>query len=364
MKRRLFPALFIILFMMASFVMAGSYISEAYKKTESPNWDNLMYGTWAPAFEKSLNEIIPIFEPSRSFWGSTEYKLFHEGRKGVLVGKDGWLFTDEEFSCLPHAGKNLEQNLAYIAEIKKTLEAKNVRLAIVLIPSKARVYEDRLGTNIMPECRKSLYADILNSLGNNGIQAVGLLDVFGKSEAKDALFLKTDTHWTTEGAKLAAATTSSSVDTSSLTKKNFASKEADGKTHSGDLLRYLPGVQDETIKPDTLKAYTLEEQANAEGQDDAAALFGDDVPPMTLVGTSYSANPLWNFHGFLKEAFQADILNAADEGLGPFTVMDKYINGDALNNTPPALIIWEMPERYFTTKSGFLDKKKDPKDKS
>ena len=68
---------------------------------------------------------------------------------------------------------------------------------------------------------------------------------------------------------------------------------------------------------------------------------------MALVGTSYSANPLWNFDGFLKEELEADVLNVADERMGPFETMQKYLKDEALETNPPKLIIWEVPERYL-----------------
>ena len=73
---------------------------------------------------------------------------------------------------------------------------------------------------------------------------------------------------------------------------------------------------------------------------------------MTLVGTSYSANTNWNFEGFLKEYLETDVLNMADQGLGPLVVMDKYLENDAWKNSPPRLVIWEMPERYLLMPHG------------
>jgi len=60
--------------------------------------------------------------------------------------------------------------------------------------------------------------------------------------------------------------------------------------------------------------------------------------------------PEWNFAGFLKEQLHADILNFSDPGQGPFAVMEKYLSSDDFKNTPPRLVIWEMPERYFLSR--------------
>ena len=42
----------------------------------------------------------------------------------------------------------------------------------------------------------------------------------------------------------------------------------------------------------------------------------------------------------------------ADQGLGPLVVMDKYLENDAWKNSPPRLVIWEMPERYLLMPHG------------
>ena len=99
--------------------------------------------------------------------------------------------------------------------------------------------------------------------------------------------------------------------------------------------------------PDRLKQFKTEKQ---ETTDSVLDLFGDASIPVTLIGTSYSANPLWNFHGFLQEALNVDILNAASEGEGPFITMKKYLLDKALETSPPKIIIWEIPERYIPVK--------------
>lgn len=357
--KRIFPALFMIVFLIASFVMAAIYFGGAISKTESPSFESVWKGTWSPVFEKNLNEALPVFEPSRNFWGKTEYDLFGEGRSGVVVGAQGWLFTDEEFSCIPKHVENTKENSEYIHSVSKAFEEKGVKLYVAVIPAKARVYEDFLGKYTVPECRKNLYTEIINDLKAADIPVISMIESFKADQNRETLYLKTDTHWTTTGAKSAAGLIAAAVDSSLITHKNFTSSEGKGTEHKGDLLRYLPGVQNDIIHPDTLAVVeTQEEKTDTAGteQDAAASLFGDDVPSVTLVGTSYSANPAWHFQGFLQDALNADILNMADEGQGPFTVMEKYLEGDALKNSPPKVVIWEIPERYISVKTKFKQK--------
>ena len=348
MNKNLFPALFILIFMGISVVMAFLYMPTAISKTENPTLKSIMVGTWAPTFEKSLNESFPIFNSIRNFWGRLEYDVFNEGRKGVLIGKNGWLFTDEEFECIRHGDQNMMTNLDFIKATAEELQNKNVKLVVALIPSKARLYKDYLGDYKVPVCRTDLYAKTISYLQDNSITGISLLDVFSETPEKDTLFLKTDTHWTPEGANLAATTIAKNINSAEFTSKEFQSNTEKAKPHEGDLLRYLPGVKNDVIKEDTMNVFVTQESSSGNSVDTALDLFGDTVVPITLVGTSYSANPSWNFYGFLKDALDVDILDMSDEGQGPFAVMKAYIESETWRNTPPSLVIWEIPERYMT----------------
>ena len=79
-----------------------------------------------------------------------------------------------------------------------------------------------------------------------------------------------------------------------------------------------------------------------------ADLFGEaPAPAVVLVGTSYSANPLWNFTGALQEAFGEDVVSYATPAKGPFLPMLEYLDSADFQSAPPRLVIWEMPERYL-----------------
>lgn len=98
-------------------------------------------------------------------------------------------------------------------------------------------------------------------------------------------------------------------------------------------------------KPDELQKRSTDPVAGEAAGGEA--LFADSDIPVGLVGTSYSANPNWNFVGALKEALRSDVVNYAEDGHGPILPMLKYLQTDAFKNTPPQVVIWEFPERYL-----------------
>jgi alginate O-acetyltransferase complex protein AlgJ len=69
------------------------------------------------------------------------------------------------------------------------------------------------------------------------------------------------------------------------------------------------------------------------------------------VGTSYSANPHWNFLGALQQSLHSDVVNYAEDGHGPILPMLKYLQTDAFKNSAPQVVIWEFPERYLPMKN-------------
>lgn len=324
---------FVLLAFMAVGLCAGSIAAwRGYAASGHPDISGLMNGSWVAGFEKKLNENLTFSDAVRSVWGRAEFATFGQGRKGVIVGRDGWLFTDEEFSCPRGADGNIAGNLDFIKNTHNFFARQKIPLIIALIPAKADFHAEYVDLPL-PPCRAGLYERALKFFNQQGINA-----------ARGAgVFLKTDTHWSPDGAQAAAQAIASTKDLPTLPRTAFKTeKSSAADLHTGDLLRYLPGVETASIHPEPMTSY--ETRPLSQSSD----LFGDAAPPVTLIGTSYSANPKWNFEGFLKQALSSDVLNLADEGKGPFTVMQSYMDKpDQFVNNPPKLIVWEIPVRYL-----------------
>jgi alginate O-acetyltransferase complex protein AlgJ len=297
---------------------------------------NVLNGEWASSFETRFDEGLIHHSLSLSFWNGLNAVLFKEGKDGVLIGDDGWLFSTEEFERPKGYEQNIYNNLKYIANVKEALDQINIDLIVVPVPAKARVLESKLGRYEFPEYRQSVYSQFLTFLLSNEIQS---FDLFSEIKNTEDFFLKTDTHWSLNGSELTAKNVQALLDTKLLRpyKQNYDITREGGQSLKGDLTRY-------TVKSsEDMNAVAL----TGGTHDD---LFGDTYIPVTLVGTSYSADKRWGFEKFLKYHLQTDVLNMADEGLGPFEVMRNYLKSNELKNTKPKLIIWEIPERYLPIK--------------
>ncbi len=283
-------------------------------------------GSSIAEWEKSFSKANPLYNPSYEFWGRAEYKLFHEGRTGVVAAGDT-LFSSEEFSGSRDAQGNYKSHIEFIGNAASALKARNTKLFIAVIPAKARIF------GILPPSKKSVLSDFAASMGERKIPVINLGRALGKKG-----FFRQDTHWTPEGARASAKIIARIVKSACpgcMGMETYKNRIEVKGNFKGDLTRYVPGVD---FVDEQIDSFSLEREKSAN-------LFGDEDVPVVLVGTSYSAKREFNFVNFLKEYLGSDVLNMADEGLGPFATMKAYLGG----GPPPAkIVIWEIPERYLT----------------
>ena len=314
--------------------------------------DDVLRGKLAHSFESHYDKVFPARTFGVALWAAIDYALFHEGRPGVVLGKDGWLYTDEEFNVGNGAARDLDRNLALVGWVHRELAKRGIALVVAVVPAKARVYSEHLDRREPPGIHRALYADIESALSAEGVANAKLLAALEAGKSREPTYLRTDTHWTPYGATLAANAIAESAANVDIGAGASYRTIADGeRTHRGDLLSFLPLDPYFAFllpPPDTVETTRTE----AAGDGGGSALLGDAAnAPVALVGTSYSAESQWNFAGALKQALHADVMNYAKDGEGPFAPMLRYLESDDLGAAPPKLVVWEMPERYLLAHS-------------
>ena len=316
---------------------------------------SLLDGKLAKAAETHYDEQFPLKRIGTNLWAALDFKLFNEGRPGVVLGRDQWLFSDEEFKPSANAEQTQAENLALLRGVRDTLRQHGVELVLAIIPAKARVYPEYIGE----QAPASLHDDLYNAFHAQARQAnIFAPDLFGPlrdAKARGQVFLRTDSHWTPMGAEVAAQQLAEAVARQTLLNgepQTFVTESQQQAPYKGDLTNFLPLdplFSNLLPKPDLLqKRSTRAADTGSEGDD---ALFADKQIPVALVGTSYSANPNWNFLGALQQALRSDVANYAEDGHGPILPMLKYLQSDEFKNSPPQLLVWEFPERYLPIKN-------------
>ena len=317
----------------------------------SPGPGRLLDGGWPAAYERKLEEGLPFRRLAVNAWGTLRYVLFAQGNRGVLVGKDGWLFSSEEFQSARDLEPSLRVNLAQVQEAREALARRGVELVVALVPAKARVYPEMLGRYALPESAAGRYSRLLGSLAGLGVAAPDLLGPLLEAKRQAQVFLRTDTHWTPLGAGAAARALAAAADgylsRAGSPRTRFLTTDGLQREYRGDLLNFLPlGRFERRLVP---PPDTITPKLTTAAETSETGLFGQVAIPVVLVGSSYSAGELWNLEGALKQAMSADVLDVAKEGQGALAPMRALLSGTVLEEVQADLVIWEIPERYFET---------------
>lgn len=311
----------------------------------------VLNGKLAHAFEKHYDDEFPIKQIGTNLWALVDFGLFGEGRQGVVIGKDGWLFSDEEFDPVADGNRHLQENLALIQGVRDELAGRGVTLVLAIVPSKSRLYPEYTGEARPTALRQDLYAQFRGAARKAGIIAPDLLGTLEQAKHNGQVFLRTDTHWTPLGAEAVANTVGEAVRSAaplSGDAQEYVTEAVKNEDYKGDLTRFLPlDPMFENLMPAPDKLQKRETRAAVEGEASGDSLFADSQVPVALVGTSYSANQNWNFAGALRQSLQRDLVNHAEDGHGPILPMLKYLKSDELKDAAPQLVIWEFPERYL-----------------
>jgi alginate O-acetyltransferase complex protein AlgJ len=214
------------------------------------------------------------------------------------------------------------------------------------------VYPEYLDGRAPTEAQADLYARLVSNLTNARIPTADLLAPLQTGKTLEPTYFRADTHWTPWGAKLAAASTAQVIRDAGLnapTRAQYVTQLETTREYRGDLFNFLP------LDPYFSRLLPPEEHVRvvktaAVTTAPANDLFGDEsLPNVALVGTSYSANALWNFAGYLTESLGEEVANYAKQGKGPFAPMLAYLSSADFKRKRPRLVIWEIPERSLVS---------------
>lgn len=308
--------------------------------SEPAAWQQFRKGELVRKLERRVDEEFVLRKPSIAFWADTSFLLFKAGRPGVLVGEKDWLFTREEYYYDSRSERLLADNLAELTAAVCVLEDLGKQVLLVPVPAKRRLYA-QWSARPVSTGMDSLYQRITEAFSESHIAWVDSLGLMQSAARQGEVFMRTDTHWSPLGAQVVAAGVASNL---ALTgSHHYETRELQVEPYEGDLLRYLP--TSEGVGPTRKEPLVRYETAAVEQMLDAQALLGDELPPVALVGTSYSAMDEWHFPGFLKQQLSEDVLVYALEAQGPFAAMREFLDGPAAGDERVKYVLWEVPER-------------------
>ena len=271
----------------------------------------------------------------------------------VVFGKDqGWLFTGYEY-VKPSDAKDTQTTIDDLIQASKLFRKDGVGLAILIVPSKIRIYADELPADRPIDAyNMAQYSNAMTALRAGGVNVVDLNSAYlamTDRAGDNLLYWHLDTHWTPKGALVAAETIKSTVMANPELKAAWAAtpevkydltwSPTAHPSRARDLVHYLkPGTA--TFPPERAKTFTVE-RATAS----TAGLTGaGDTVGVTVIGSSYT-DPGTGYPDAVRYELQRDVLALSlPVDQGPWSGMAAYLKNE-FKTSKPKLIIWEIPER-------------------
>lgn len=304
-------------------------------------------GDLSREFEGVYDKDFPVRDVSVALWANLRYLMFSEGEPGVLIGRDGWLFSNEELLLPNNHRKVVNGHLQKVASYVEALTQQGKSLYIVPVPMKVTVYPEYYGTNVSPAYYE-VNAHFKQGLDDMQIAHVDLLSEYEREKQKstDLLFLKKDTHWSPYGAQVAARLLALQYP-ELVEAAEYRTVNGGVESYQGDLTNFL--LAGERLVGDLKTAESINRYETAAVMSQASdALFGERGQVVDLVGTSYSDIEQWNFRGFLQQSLGREVDSYSLKEKGPYAAMDEYL-ATAINESSAQAVIWELPVRVLLT---------------
>ena len=176
----------------------------------------------------------PYLVSARSFLYE---KLLHTSAEPqVVLGKDGELFyasTVDDYTGLGLSDAELRQITAHLKAVQDALEARGVRFLFTVAPNKSSLIPGSMPDRYPEDLGGSNARRLLPLLRESGVHTA---DLYAPLEGRQDLYYRTDSHWTAEGAALAADTLLAALDRES---GYFAGPFAEHGPHAGDLYQMM-----------------------------------------------------------------------------------------------------------------------------
>lgn len=165
---------------------------------------SLLNGSYGEKYEQYLSDQFP----GRNVWigmkVTTERLALQEDVNGVYFGKDGYLI--EKFDTEDLEGEQLNKNIgklaAFMGAAEKSLGKDHVR--VMLVPSASQIITERLPFLAAPYDQGRVIEMLCRSLKEAGGSRETVLpaEEYLKRYREEALYYRTDHHWTARGAYL------------------------------------------------------------------------------------------------------------------------------------------------------------------
>jgi hypothetical protein len=312
------------------------------------------------AYEQDLERRSLVVKRLRPWMQYLQWKFLANAGEKVVTGRHGWLFYRQsvryatERQTEAPAG-DFGDPVPAIRSFRDQLRARGIRLLVVPVPNKESIYPEMLsrqadggGVIVCERTRR-----LLDRLEQSGIESVDLFEVFRRAKRQESrsdpgrLYLVQDSHWSPEGARMAAVAVARRVLDGGTIKRGdraYAERSVTIRRH-GDLVQMLWVPQIEVaLEPETLACLKVVESDTGAPYVDAT---GSEV---LILGDSFlriyerDEPGAAGFIAHVARELGRPLTSIINDGGGSTVVRQTLARRPALL-TNKKLVIWEFAER-------------------
>lgn len=302
------------------------------------------------ALERTLEGKIPARQVMIGLVNALRFRLLGGASDQVRLGTEGWIYLKAELLPRPEASVSIQTRAAAVVRLQQQLAARGTRLLIAVSPNKTRIEAAHLRGGLPAGYPVNGYQQFQTLLRAAHVDTVDLATPL--AAAGGERYYRTDTHWNTRGAGLAAQAIGKALSSWNIQGGQEFVTHPTGpeQERPGDLLRLmgLEHVPDGWRPP---ADHEIPVQTSELGISSAGLLGAGDA--VVLVGSSYCLRG--NFQGALEQALRHTVVNAAREGADYAGSLREYLADPAFAEAPPSVLIWEIPERFLAPAPGPKD---------
>ena len=310
-----------------------------------------------PDLAPSVNQALCVAAAKPESYRGTFLKNF----KTLQQGRQDWLFRDMD---LKRAYGPRAPGYKSLQQLQRLLQSRGTTLVMVPIPGRALVHPEYLGDIHYDVQRgRRAYSHYLQQLRAINIVVPQIDSLFQQTQTKP-LFFARDHHWNHHGARTIARLTGYAIKARQIPgieRQRFSSSNVGADHNDGSLQRAALELCDQRYPKEPFKLYQTvavsSDLSNDLSDNLSDNLFGElPEPQIVLVGTSNSKGQLgFNFHGFLAHYARASVSNKAKSGAGFGGALKDYLGSDPFRQSPPKVLVWEIPGYYSLNEPRFFD---------
>lgn len=201
-------------------------------------------GNWNPAYLSQLQDYgadnFFLRQDMITAWSALNAKVLHSSiADNVVLGRDGWLYFGDTLADYAGLDSMTERELYSAARnlslISEYCGSQGARFLFTVAPNKSSLYPSHM-PGLTPSREPHNAERLAEELARQGVEYLDLFSLFRGRE--ETLYFKTDSHWNSKGAALAADAVNSALGRERIS-RYFDGPFTPEAVHKGDLYDML-----------------------------------------------------------------------------------------------------------------------------